>query len=301
MMKLAGMSFALISVVCGLVPSSVLAQSPAVATFSRDEEGWKGSRGARFVSAPSRDGDGALAFSVTLTGDGWSDVAAESPELSRQNFSAYNQVQASVNVPLGASPGLKGQVFVKTGDEWAISAGSWQPLAPGQWTTLTMSLEEVPNLHKVRSVGIKIGGNSAYEGTAVLDGIEAITRSRSVSPGEAPAPQLTVQIRELVSNSRISGQVIGIPHGKAADYKVVVYVHTDRWYIHPFEQGGADFSFAPINRDGTWQIRTVKREFPADWVAVLVVPRDYAPPSITTAVEQIPHLAIYREEGEGRL
>jgi hypothetical protein len=64
--------------------------------------------------------------------------------------------------------------------------------------------------------------------------------------------------------------VTGIPSSEESKFCVVVYAHTDTWYIHPFANGGDGKAWARI-QGGRWTIGTVKREFPADRIATLVL------------------------------
>jgi hypothetical protein len=82
--------------------------------------------------------------------------------------------------------------------------------------------------------------------------------------------QTSITIDSIVENDSITGRVSGLPSAPL-NFKVVVYVHTDVWYIHPYASGGPGKSFALIAADGTWTIDTVKRQFAANSVAALVV------------------------------
>ncbi|MBI4690820.1 MAG: hypothetical protein HY754_11250 [Nitrospirae bacterium] len=111
----------------------------------------------------------------------------------------------------------------------------------------------------------------------------------------------SITILKIESDNFIKGKVEGLRPEEYANYKVIVYVKTDKWYIHPYERGGAGRSYANINQDGTWTIGTVKREFPADYVAALLVRSDYTPPSTVAILGTLDYIAIYKEEGKGRL
>jgi hypothetical protein len=90
--------------------------------------------------------------------------------------------------------------------------------------------------------------------------------------GHAQAPRVDVTIDNIISGSQIEGTVSNLAAAKLATSCIVVYVHTDMWYIHPYANGGAGSSFAWIAQNGKWSIPTVKRQFPADMIAALVVP-----------------------------
>ncbi len=103
-----------------------------------------------------------------------------------------------------------------------------------------------------------------------------------------------IEIESIKPDQEISGRVEGV--GAVSSYKVVVYVKTDQWYIHPFSSGGVGRSYAEIAEDGSWSIPTVERGFPASQIAALVVKRDASPPSRTDAIAGIDAIArIVRE------
>lgn len=271
------------------------AESELLATFDGSVEGWSG-YGVQVaaVSMPSVDAQGALEAEVRLSGRGWSNVTIESPELNR-DFSGFRELSVHVFAPEGAPPDLKAQLFVKSGSTWQWIDIGWQPLSQTQWTNLTLPVEKIDDRTQVRNIGVKIGGNSRFNGSVFIDVVEL------AGDAVVPAPQAAVIISDITENTRIVGRISGVPAEKVDQYKVLVYVKTDKWYIHPYERGGEGLSFASINRDGSWRIETVKRRFPADLVAALVVRRDYTPPPTVEDLKDIDSLASYTEEGRGRL
>ncbi len=92
--------------------------------------------------------------------------------------------------------------------------------------------------------------------------------------GVAGAQQVSVTITSIKENVSIEGRVTGLPAGQNGAYKVLVLVHTDVWYAHPYARQGEGLSSALITPDGTWTIPTVKRQFRADQIAALVVTRN---------------------------
>lgn len=101
-----------------------------------------------------------------------------------------------------------------------------------------------------------------------------------VGPGSAVlAQEIGLSIDEIVEDEQISGRVTGLSPDEVAGYKVVVYVHTDQWYIHPYAGQAEGRSWASITPSGAWTIKTVKREFSADRVGALLVERSLQPPS----------------------
>jgi hypothetical protein len=112
----------------------------------------------------------------------------------------------------------------------------------------------------------------------------------STVPVQAQQPQgcmgAGVTITDIVTNQAIRGQVTD--RTIRTGFKVVVYVHTDQWYIHPYVGQGKGLSYALIDpQTGDWTIKTVKRQFVADAVAAAVVPEGQA--LLGTLTENPPH------------
>lgn len=101
----------------------------------------------------------------------------------------------------------------------------------------------------------------------------------SFSLAQGNIPQ--VEISNIVSDETISGKVSNIPPTQAGQPCAAVYVHTDVWYLHPYATGGIDKSYALVDAQGNWSIPTVKRDFPANQVAVVVM-------SDTTKCDDLP-------------
>ena len=110
---------------------------------------------------------------------------------------------------------------------------------------------------------------------------------------------VTVSIDEIVMNDHVSGKVSGLTENGTSDSKVVVYVKTNKWYVHPFAQGGVGKSFAIIKSDGSWTIETVRRDFAASAIAALLVQKDSRLPSQVTNVRTIPNRGVVVKELEG--
>lgn len=108
------------------------------------------------------------------------------------------------------------------------------------------------------------------------------------------AQEVSITIGKIVENQQISGSVGGLAPQDYKNYKVVVYVHTDKWYIHPYAGQDEGLSWASIQSNGTWRIKTVKREFKADKVAALLVKRNYPEPNKIEDenLEEVQHSAI---------
>ena len=88
----------------------------------------------------------------------------------------------------------------------------------------------------------------------------------------------TVSVEEIVKNSHIKGQVKGLSPSVYEKFKVVFYVKTNRWYVHPYtwyEGQEEGFSYSNIKEDGSFWVRTVRRDVAAKKLAVVVVPKNY--------------------------
>ncbi|MCP4975935.1 MAG: hypothetical protein GY931_07205 [Maribacter sp.] len=109
----------------------------------------------------------------------------------------------------------------------------------------------------------------------------------------------SIRILEIEQDWQIIGSIAELESSEYEQYKVLVYVKTDRWYIHPYQRGGPGKSYASINNDGTWSIRTVKRTFSAEIVAALLVTQDYDPPAITRSLGVIDFIAKDMVSGDG--
>jgi hypothetical protein len=100
-------------------------------------------------------------------------------------------------------------------------------------------------------------------------------------------PKATVTIDKIEENNMISGRVEGLDRTTAKGYHVVVYVHTNIWYIHPYAGQDEGKSWSSISGNGEWSVETVNRGFPADQVAAVVVSDAYDPPAQTPSLRSI--------------
>ena len=87
-----------------------------------------------------------------------------------------------------------------------------------------------------------------------------------------------VVVDEIVKNSHIIGHIKGLPVEAYDKFKVVFYVKTNRWYVHPYsytEGQEAGYSYSNIDAKGNFWVRTLRREVPAQKMAVVLVPKSY--------------------------
>lgn len=137
-----------------------------------------------------------------------------------------------------------------------------------------------------------------------------------------PQPQVHLEVRlELEANLpriefssfrsglALEGRVEGLPPRDVDKYKILVYVLTDKWYIHPYAENREGSGYARIQPDGSWSIRTVFRGYQAYRVAFLLVKAPTLPPpsvrvdgsaadgSLLSAVSTVASLFIEAPEG----
>ena len=115
------------------------------------------------------------------------------------------------------------------------------------------------------------------------------------------AGELSITIDQVQANRSVSSRVTGLAEGAVGDFKVVVYVHTDQWYIHPYAGQGEGMSWTRLGRDLRWSIQTVKREYVADQVAALLIDSKVDPPATARNLPQIPSRAWVVIKGAGDL
>lgn len=103
-----------------------------------------------------------------------------------------------------------------------------------------------------------------------------------------PLKKIEIMMTSFKSNSVISGQVEGLSPSEYKDYKVLVYVLTDKWYIHPWAENAEGRGFASIKNDSTRTITTVWRGYQAYRVAFLLTRRSTYPPPIVEITSRNP-------------
>lgn len=87
-----------------------------------------------------------------------------------------------------------------------------------------------------------------------------------------------VSVDEIVKNDHIKGHITGLPADAYDKFKVVFYVKTNRWYVHPYthyENQEEGYSYSNIHGNGDFWVRTVRRDVPSKELAVVVVPKSY--------------------------
>lgn len=108
------------------------------------------------------------------------------------------------------------------------------------------------------------------------------------------AVRISIEIAKFRSGSYIEGKVNGLGTNDFKKYKVLVYVLTDKWYIHPYAENRAGRGFANIDNQGKWRIETVWRGYQAYKVTFLLVSKEfYPPPTVELISGKEPEIALF--------
>jgi len=107
---------------------------------------------------------------------------------------------------------------------------------------------------------------------------ERLNLSIKLVPSET---QVRIIFSDFEKKSHISGRIDQLLPSEYDDYKILIYVLTDNWYIHPWAENAEGRGYASIRNDGTWRINTVWRGYQAYRVAFLLTKREtYALPIV---------------------
>lgn len=90
--------------------------------------------------------------------------------------------------------------------------------------------------------------------------------------------QTEVSIDSIIRNESIEGHIRGLPQDAYEKFKVVFYVKTNMWYIHPYshyEGQEEGYSYSKIDENGNFKVRTVLRQVPAKELAAVLVPHTF--------------------------
>jgi len=98
---------------------------------------------------------------------------------------------------------------------------------------------------------------------------------------ETSANCVDVTIDAITANQVITGHVSA--KQISPTNRVVVYVHTDQWYVHPYVGQGDGLSWASIKANGSWSLETVKRKFNSDAVGAFGILATAPIPEFTPA------------------
>jgi hypothetical protein len=87
-----------------------------------------------------------------------------------------------------------------------------------------------------------------------------------------------VDVDLIVPNHYIKGHVTGLPVEAFDKFKVVFYVKTNIWYVHPYayyEGQEEGYSYSNLTANGDFQVKTIKRAVPSKELAVVLVPKAF--------------------------
>ena len=106
----------------------------------------------------------------------------------------------------------------------------------------------------------------------------------------------TIVLEEFRSGSHISGRIEGFAPGEYADLRVVLYVLTDKWYIHPWDSAEPGRGYAVVDEHGAWRIDTVWRDHQARRLAALLTRSSSLAPSIVRPIGNADRRILSRVE-----
>lgn len=107
---------------------------------------------------------------------------------------------------------------------------------------------------------------------------------------------ITIIREKFITGTLMSGKIQGIPAGQSSQYKVLVYILTDKWWIHPYAENTERRGYANIKEDGSWEIQTVNRGHNPFKLALLVVSFSTTPPS-SIVIEGEPEASLRAKFG----
>lgn len=87
-----------------------------------------------------------------------------------------------------------------------------------------------------------------------------------------------VVVDSVIKNNSINGHVVGLPTEAYDKFKMVFYIKTNRWYIHPYAyttDQAEGYSYTNLRADGSFKIKTILRDVPAKKLAAVLVPKNY--------------------------
>jgi hypothetical protein len=83
----------------------------------------------------------------------------------------------------------------------------------------------------------------------------------------------SIKVTEIVKNSHIQGVVSGLNESSLEDFKMIFYVKTNHWYVHPYQYNQnqpSGYSYSDLTSGGNFWIRSVFRVPAKEMVAILV-------------------------------
>jgi hypothetical protein len=131
----------------------------------------------------AKNGASSLKVTANFTGDNWNAALVEIQQYL--DLSQYRVISVDFFIPKEAPIGLKGMMILTVGDNWKfVEMNRSVPLIPGEWVTLTASIEPgsydwkriVPDenfAQDVRKIAIRVESNKKpqYSGPVYIDNI----------------------------------------------------------------------------------------------------------------------------------
>jgi hypothetical protein len=98
-----------------------------------------------------------------------------------------------------------------------------------------------------------------------------------------------IKVEEIVKNSHIKGHVTGLAETSLEDFKVLFYVKTNKWYVHPYQfnhNQPSGYSWAELTAGGKFWNRSVFRT-PSKKMAVILVPSPHIVPNKSRSLKSL--------------
>lgn len=161
--------------------------------------------------------------------------------------------------------------------------------------------EDVPSslTSKSGKYTLVIPGRTEARITFSKDGYESLTTLLKLSEPtvkhdvKLEIMRISIEMSKFRSGSYIEGKINGLDAADYKNHKVLVYVLTDKWYIHPYAENRAGKGFAKIGNQGNWRIETVWRGYQAYKIAFLLVSKEfYPPPTVELTSGKAPEVTL---------
>lgn len=117
-------------------------------------------------------------------------------------------------------------------------------------------------------------------GSAFLAGVLVLAYLFLDLGGRGHIDRGEVILQEFKQDSHMAGRVIGFSPEEYGELKILVYVLTDKWYIHPWAERGTGRGYATIDEDGSWRIATEWRGHQAYLLALLLTKKETGAPPV---------------------
>jgi len=102
---------------------------------------------------------------------------------------------------------------------------------------------------------------------------------------------LKITITQFVQDDSIGGVVQGLSASEVKLFKIIVYVKTNKLYIHPFETGGERETYSSIDSSGNWWVRSEHRKPAPSKIFAFMVKKEYKAPLNVQSIREIAYKA----------